>query len=153
MAAKRPASMPLLAQARATLNSFARMEDGVIRSLAALSTYANEGDAKHIQSETRYLRGRLEGELSHMKSLVTGMLHHIQHHDMDNNDLNDKVTKLSAKVKSLQDEELSFTQAMDAMDSDDVIDSSQEVSAASQEAPAESAAEKHSAAEEEENKL
>ena len=53
---------PIVAKVRHALNEFARFEDVVDRSLAALATYTTEMNAGRVSTETHFLRRRIEAE-------------------------------------------------------------------------------------------
>ena len=59
--------MPLVAKVRVAMNEVARTDDLAERSLAALATYAEERRQDKIISESRFLRGVLETQMSKIK--------------------------------------------------------------------------------------
>ena len=64
--------MPLVAKVRVAMNEVARTDDLAERSLAALATYAEERRQDKIISESRFLRGVLETQMSKIQDRTAG---------------------------------------------------------------------------------
>ena len=118
MATKGSKKIPLVVQARATLNACVRMEQTVNRSLAALACYASEGQNRRIREESRYLRGRMDRDIPEIRDLIQCIIRDIQYEEQEKKTLLQENATLKKTVNEMEEEQVSMSQAMDMVEFD-----------------------------------
>ena len=118
-----PTKMPAVAQLRAMMNKLKKTQDEIARSLAALSTYAQEGHNQTIWSECRYLRSKVNTELTNTIQNLEVVMDSVKVSFKNNQstlqklaDFKVREVSLNAEIKRLKEEDLTLSIALDEVE-------------------------------------
>ena len=117
MATPKKMIAPPHCQLRSAVTGLKCLKDNMMRSLAAIQTYASEGYREQAVGESKHVRQLLEGQSRELIQNLEDLINELKMQHRKNLELKSNCEQLKKKIQCFENEDMYFSQACATEDS------------------------------------